>query len=214
MASGSIHKTKKYGDLVVLNYKSSSLVYVKFSGTGFETTAESGDIRIGNVKDKFYPRVYGVGFIGEGKFPSSKNGRSNKAYKTWSHMLSRCYSDKVHADSPSYIGCTVCDEWHNFQNFAEWFNNNYIEGLHLDKDIKKDGNKIYDPKYCSFVSQADNSIKASAKNHEFISPSGGIVNIYNLTKFCSENNLSQSAMCSVHNGIGTHHKGWKAIKNK
>ena len=59
---------------------------------------------------------------------------------------------------PSYIGCLVDEEWHNFQNFAEWFEDNYVEGWHLDKDILIKGNKIYSPETCCFVPLEINSL--------------------------------------------------------
>lgn len=73
-------------------------------------------------------------------------------------MLRRCYSAKYQATRPTYIGCSVCEEWLNFQNFAKWYDDNYYEvesnskrGMNLDKDILNKGNKIYCPEFCVFV---------------------------------------------------------------
>ncbi len=79
------------------------------------------------------------------------NGVSVRSYDTWTSMLKRCYSKKVHNGQPSYIGCSVCDEWLYFSNFLKWYDENYIEGNYLDKDILKKGNKIYSPETCCFV---------------------------------------------------------------
>ena len=66
-------------------------------------------------------------------------------------MLWRCYDPKFHLKEPSYIGCTVCDDWLLFSNFKEWFDKNYIEWYQLDKDILVKGNKVYSPQTCCFV---------------------------------------------------------------
>ena len=78
----------------------------------------------------------------------------------------QCYSvvmtQKYHEKYPTYKGCSVCEEWWNFQNFAEWYEDNFytIEGekICLDKDILVKGNKIYSPKTCTFVSNRINSL--------------------------------------------------------
>ena len=57
---------------------------------------------------------------------------------------------------------TCCEEWLNFQNFAQWYRDNYyeIEGerVALDKDILVKGNKIYSKESCIFVPQRINSL--------------------------------------------------------
>jgi hypothetical protein len=62
----------------------------------------------------------------------------------------------------TYLDCSVCEEWHNYQSFCEWFDENYytIEGenVALDKDILHKGNKIYSPENCCFVPQSINSL--------------------------------------------------------
>ena len=73
-------------------------------------------------------------------------------YSIWSGMLRRCYSDIELRKKPSYIGVTVCDEWHSLSNFKKWFDNNYVEGYQLDKDILANGtSKVYSPDTCCFI---------------------------------------------------------------
>ena len=84
-------------------------------------------------------------------------------------MLKRCYDEKYHEKHPTYKDCKVCEEWHDFQNFAEWYYNNYyeIEGerMHLDKDILIKRNKVYSPETCVFVPQAINSLFIKRQNN-------------------------------------------------
>jgi hypothetical protein len=75
--------------------------------------------------------VYGIGFNSGGEFKPSIKRNHTKPYATWKSMLMRCYSEKYHAKHPSYIGCSVCDEWLDFQIFAKWFSVNYVEGKQL-----------------------------------------------------------------------------------
>tara|TARA_R110000744_G_scaffold380201_1_gene500145 strand:- start:1165 stop:1539 length:375 start_codon:yes stop_codon:yes gene_type:complete len=47
--------------------------------------------------------------------------------------------------------------------FADWFFLNYTDGLHLDKDILKQGNRVYSPDTCVFVSYQVNSLFINRK---------------------------------------------------
>ena len=43
----------------------------------------------------YEPRVYGKGYLGEGIYKKSKNGKLNKYYISWCNMLKRCYDPKL-----------------------------------------------------------------------------------------------------------------------
>ena len=66
--------------------------------------------------------VLGIGYVGIGKFSRKANLSS---YKMWYHMLERCYSKSYIETNSTYKDVVVCDEWHNFQNFAKWFERFY-----------------------------------------------------------------------------------------
>ena len=204
-----VYTSNNYGQFKVVEYIDRLNVVVKFIDTGFVTKVAVCNIKKGEVKDKLHPSIYGVGFIGEGDYKASVNGKITKQYKTWSGMLERCYDPKLHKKRPSYIGCTVCTEWHDFQVYAKWHDNNYVDGYHLDKDIKLKGNKIYSPNTCMFVSASDNTVNAHAKHYHFSNPAGKVVDIYNLAEFCRENKLHHGAMSAVHLGKTKQHKGWR-----
>lgn len=107
---------------------------------------------MGGIKSQHYldynvPRVYGKGYLG-GTHYSAKLG----VYQVWKSMLRRCYSKEYQDNQPTYIGCSVCDEWLNYQNFAKWaLYNGYSPELFLDKDLCEKGNKLYSPSTCCFV---------------------------------------------------------------
>lgn len=100
--------------------------------------------------DRRRTRVLGWG-INDAKHPVMHGTEKELAYKTWTSMIRRCYSPKYHKFKPTYIDCQVCSEWKYFSNFERWFYENYKDGYVLDKDIIKQGNKIYSPDTCCFV---------------------------------------------------------------
>ncbi|CAL9959044.1 HNH endonuclease [Vibrio phage 219E48-1] len=210
--TGNIYTTNSSGKLVITKYVHCKNVEVRFVNTGFETTARMDNIRLGRVKDPLYPSVFGVGFIGVGEYKVSVNSKITKAYQCWSDMLKRCYSEEYQLNKPTYIGCSVHPDWHNFQAFAKWYDKNHpIDGskYELDKDILVEGNKVYGPETCMFVTGAENMIKAHAKSYAFVSPKGIRTEIYNLNEFCRDKDLNQGAMCQVSNGKAKQHKGWR-----
>ncbi len=102
------------------------------------------------------------------------NGKSATCpvYKRWNCMLERCYSLKYHKRQPTYIGCTVCDEWLTFSNFKAWMEKQDWKGKQLDKDLLTQGNKIYSPDFCLFVDSNINSLLIDRKASRGKSPQG------------------------------------------
>ena len=206
--TSKIYNSNNCGQFKILNYVNCNSVEIEFIDTGYKTTTRADPIRSGKVKDKLSPIVCCVGFMGKGKHKAKVNGKNTKPYQTWKSMLERCYSDKRQAKHPAYIGCTVASIWHNFQKFAQWFDENYIDGYELDKDCKIEGNKIYSPENCLFVSRKENMVKAKAKHYIFTSPEGETVNIYNMSEFCRENGLCVCSMSKVNTDKLNRYKQW------
>ena len=149
--------------MMVVGYRKYKDIDVYFSE--YDWTAEGvsyGAFKKGEIKCVYEPRVYGVGYTGEGDYEISENGTHTKVYSVWKDMLRRCYNPKLQEKYPTYKGCSVVKEWHNFQNFAKWYEENYyeVEGqtMCLDKDIIVKGNKVYSPSTCVFVPQDINKL--------------------------------------------------------
>lgn len=179
----------------IIKYENCENIDVQFENGYISKNNTYVNFKRGNIKNILIPNIYNVGFIGEGKYKALIKGKITKEYICWSNMLRRCYNEKTQEKYPAYIGCTVCKEWHNFQNFAEWFNNNYYEiekenDIYLDKDILIKGNKIYSPDTCIFVPRIINNLftKNNIRRGEY--PIG----VY----FKNKNFVAQ---CSVGNGI-------------
>lgn len=163
MLPGTVHQTKNNGELEIIEWSNALNVTVKFKGYEHTTNTTSSRIREGSVKNRMIPTMAGKGFIGQGKYSEGKN---KEVYQIWNSMLQRCYNPKYHKKHPSYVECSVCTDWLNFQVFAEWFyeESNYEEGLHLDKDIIHQGNKVYCPEQCSFITKETNAVTTNCQS--------------------------------------------------
>lgn len=121
------------------------------------------------AKSPYCKTRLGVGYLGEGEFSPTNNGVATKEYVAWSDMLKRCYNEYFLKTRKSYQDCFVCDEWHNFQNFAKWYNENYYEikneKMCLDKDILIKGNKEYSPNTCCIVPEPINCLFVNRKGN-------------------------------------------------
>lgn len=209
-----IYTSNNDGNFKIVRYVNNRNVDIEFVATKYRTTVQLARVNSGSVKDVYHPSIYGVGFIGYGYYKSRSEGRVTKQYLTWKNMLRRCYCPKYHNKNPTYKGCHVAIIWHNFQEFAKWFDLNYVAGFELDKDIKLDGNKLYSPTTCLFVDRIDNNAKAHAKNYSFKSPLGVTTFIYNLAEFCRKTDLCSKCMMYVHSGKQKNHKGWEKYNER
>lgn len=84
-------------------------------------------------------------------------------YNKWRGMLERCYSKKCEVKHPTYKECTVCKEWLLFSTFKKWMITKDWEGRQLDKDVLLNGNKIYSPETCVFISGKVNNFIINSK---------------------------------------------------
>lgn len=157
---GEVIINKNGSKMIVEIYNSSMNVLVKFINSNYKTQTTWDNFKKGLVRNPYDKTVYGVGYLGEGEHKTKENRKMTKKYDIWTNMLRRCYSGEF----PNYKDVIVCDEWHNFQVFSEWYNTNFYEvdkeRTVLDKDILIKNNKIYSPDTCIFVPQRINSLFA------------------------------------------------------
>lgn len=105
-------------------------------------------------------RTRKVGICSKGKWLATVNGKATKEYQLWNDMLQRCYSEKKQQKHPAYIGCTVADDFLDFQNFMSWCEKQLgfgVLGYQLDKDILCKTNTVYGPENCVFIPQCLNT---------------------------------------------------------
>lgn len=205
MVPGTVHATNNFGGVTILKYSGAREVLVEFKNTGFIYTTRSDNIRKGFARDPLAPTVRGLGYLGVGPYSTKED---KEAHQRWSAMFARCYSGEY----PTYHNCSVAEVWFNFQVFAEWHDENYVEGYDLDKDIKFPGNKVYSPDNCMYVPRAAN-VKASNSTRvvetRLVCPAGKLHNMGNMTHFAKEHELTLSSLSSLKSGKLKSHKGWR-----
>lgn len=155
---GKVVQTK-FGKFEVIEKLQGCWYKIRFED-GYEKNATDKSIRYGNIKNPFHPHVKGVGYFGIGEFICRRGNNYTPEYEVWSGMLKRCYSSGCRETNPTYVDCTVTEEWHNFQNFAKWYTSqkHYGKGYHLDKDLIELGNRVYCPEKCSLIPVEVNSL--------------------------------------------------------
>lgn len=152
------------------------------------------EFKKGSINCPYERRTCGVGYLGEGKYKTRKNNKKTKCYRTWRNMLTRCFDEEYKLKHNTYLGVTICEEWLNFQVFAEWYYNNIYfiddEEMNLDKDILNKGNKVYSPETCIFVPQRINKLFTKTNKNRNGLPVG---------VFYNKKNNNYVAGCSVYN---------------
>lgn len=147
---------------------------IKFIGYDSIKITQTTSIRQGRMKNYEKPSVAGVGFIGIGEYEYKIDKKNNKAYELWRSLIKRCYLNSFHEKHPSYKNIIVCDEWHNFQNFAKWYEDNFPKHIkdikfELDKDLLQEGveNKIYSPDTAIFLPKKVNLFLLKDRYYNF-----------------------------------------------
>ena len=104
--------------------------------------------------------VHGIGY-NDGKYSSRDGNRTAYIYGKWQRMLERCYNEKSLIAKPTYIGCSVSDNFKAYALFHEW----YIEQVgfeyqdwQLDKDLLIRNNKVYSEECCILLPKDINTL--------------------------------------------------------
>lgn len=159
---GDIFTTNMCGDVKITEIENRLKVHVTFLNTGFSRVCTSYDLRKGLLKDPYHPAVKGVGYTGAGVHGT--RGTDTKKYAAWNGMIDRCYGVRPLFKIYREKGIRVCEEWHNYQNFGDWFDLNYKgRGFDLDKDILNPDSKLYSPDTCEYVPHSVNMLVANIR---------------------------------------------------
>lgn len=172
---GDFFLTNEGCDVIVLYYKNSKNVWVEFLDSfGHRCKVESKQLTLGTIKNPYHKSVKGVGYLGVGKYRCSIKGVLTREYVAWSSAMSRSYSLATKSRNTNYKDCTVHPDWHNFQNFAEWYvkQKGYGLGYELDKDLLEEGNKEYSAVTCCLVPKEINNFLVLRKNDRGEHPLG------------------------------------------
>lgn len=120
--------------------------------------------------------VAGIGIMEKGTY-SSKNeaGSYRREYEIWKQMIYRCYSPTCKYKRKTYKTTTVCEDWLNYQAFAEWCNSREDFGYskyHLDKDLLCKGVSLYSPTTCCFLPREVNGFLTVRQSDRGLLPAG------------------------------------------
>lgn len=153
----SIWKTNEGYNVKVLNYIDKYNVVIQFED-GFIMTVSLAALRAGSIKNPFKPNKHGA-YFGYGDYTKRYH---IKIYTTWSNIFKRLDVENQINNSRNnvYKNVSICEEWYNYQNFAQWYDI-YISSLNpdlydeyqIDKDILQWEleYKIYSPQTCCLV---------------------------------------------------------------
>ena len=156
-------------EMEIIEYFGTYDCTIKFNEGTIVSGLKYSAVKSGEVKNPNHKSIHNIGFLGQGLYTSRDIILKRlKNYTAWINLIGRCYNERLKENLPTYKDVTVCEEWHNFQVFAEWFEENYnpetMEGWHLDKDILFKGNKIYSPETCTFVPMEINKLFIRCQN--------------------------------------------------
>lgn len=160
---GECFKTKEGYEIIIIEYNRNDDLWIEFQDEHKAIkNVEYRSCVNGQVKNPYHPSVFGIGYLGVGKYEPTINNKKTKQYDYWYNMMSRCYNDKEIMKRPTYEQCFVNEEVHCFQDFCKWFDNNYYEveedKMCLDKDILVKDNKEYRFDRMIFVPQRINTL--------------------------------------------------------
>ena len=183
---------KKGTRFVVIKYENAFKVRVKFLDEhGFEKTTYAESVRKGSIDNPYDKTQCGIGYLGEGKYKTSEHGKPTLAHISWSSMMKRSYSECSRKTSPSYDDVTVCDDWHCFDTYAEWFyqKKGWDKCFQLDKDILAKGVRVYSPETCCLVPREINT----AVKYGYVNEKGLLagVSISSTGKFIASLNIKK-----------------------
>lgn len=109
--------------------------------------------------------VCGVG-VNDRKYLMWVNGKPTKEYDLWNSLLKRCYNPKYQQEKPTYVGCSVSENFKSYSYFHEWVQKQIgfgLDNFHLDKDLLLRGNKVYSEDTCLFLPMELNALLLSSK---------------------------------------------------
>lgn len=150
-------------EIVIVKYNNREDILVQFQDEHKAIVpSRYGNCKNKQVKNPYHPSVYGVGYMGQGKYKAKIDGKNTEYYDDWHSLMQRGFDEKYKAKHPTYKDVIVNPELYDFQDFAEWWHNNRYEVdeemMEIDKDILVKGNKEYSFNTMIFVPHRINSL--------------------------------------------------------
>lgn len=181
ICNGKVYPTNNYGEVVVLEARSSNEIVVKFLKTGYVKKCKAISLVRGNVLGLIYDRGW------KGDAPSKdSSGNILRSYDCWRRILHRTHQSwwDLH---PTYNNVEVCEEWYHYDTFLGWYENNCTDSSwDLDKDLLSIGGGIYSPDTCCFLPEKIN--KAIVMRGNGVHKRRGSYEVYHRGKYLGGGN--------------------------
>lgn len=200
------------GPVVITEIKSSRHVKICFVEYPCEIIVRVVQLRNRMIRNPMRPTTCDIGFLGIGPHVSKVKGVQNPVHRVWSNMFFRVYSPATPDVARVYAGTSVHSNWHNFQNFAEWYHNQIDRfgpvkhRWHLDKDLLIPGNRVYGPDTCCLIPLEVNELFTDSANARGEYPMG--------VNFRRTKSGTFEAQCKTPGSnkryISSHNSAWKA----
>lgn len=158
----SVHGDKyDYSSSLYVNYKTDVLIRCNRCGKVFPQTPQSHltgkgcracamkDVGIKNTGKPNYKAKHLVLGVGVNDLDVCAIG--NICYEIWRGILQRTVDEKYKLLNKAYKDASICDEWLLLSNFKAWFDEHYVEGYCIDKDLLGLKSKVYSPDTCCFL---------------------------------------------------------------
>jgi hypothetical protein len=147
----------------IIRYRIAGDITIEFQDEHkYTTNTTYSNFKTGQIKNPYDKSIWGVGYLGEETETHFVNNACIPSFGAWTNMIERCYAENLRYKHQAYEKCTMCKEWHNYQNFRKWYDDNYYnvgEGrMHIDKDVLIKDNKVYSHQTCIFLPQRINML--------------------------------------------------------
>lgn len=169
---GEIGINSKGTQMQIIGYRSNNDIDIQFLDD-FHYVKEHqtySNFKNGYIKNPYDRTLCGIGYIGVGNHMArnSNTHKLERIYQVWAALIDRCYHNKE--KYPAYYDkCEICEEWHNYQKFADWYKENEYQcdgRLHIDKDILNPNCNLYSPENCLLVPQRINMLFMNRQNNK------------------------------------------------
>ena len=173
--TGDIFITNENCQVKVIQYVDRKNVLIEFQDKHkYQTYVQAGHLVRGAVRNPFKPSVCGIGYTGVGCYTPKVNGKHTQVYSVWRSMFNRCYNPNQSEKNSTYQDCEVCEQWHDFQVFAKWYESQPFSnlGYEIEKDLLIEGNRVYSPATCLLAPKAINSLFRGHKKNDENMPMG------------------------------------------
>lgn len=145
----------------IVEYTNTSNMIIEFQDEyRYRVKTNISNFLTGKINNLFFKSYYNVGYLGD--YKGKGNICSRKAFSVWRSMMERCYSESSKKYKTYGLnGVIVCNNWHCYTNFEDWYDSHYYEIdneiMCIDKDIISN-NKIYSPETCIIIPEKINEM--------------------------------------------------------